>query len=289
MEAASQIVASGLLTGVEYALAAVGMTLIFGVGRVLNLAHGGFFALGAYIAYQVALFGFPAFAGAIPAAAAGLVLGGVVERVLVRPVRGEPLAAAVVLLGLGILAEEGFRLVWGASLHSVPLRLPPISVGHIVLSAEQAGAVAIVVLTLGTMALYLRARPGLALRAVAADPEVAALAGIDVGRLHTVVFAAACGMAAAAGALLAPLLTISPTMGRVPMVLSLAMVIVGGPGRIWGTLVASLGVALASNIAAFYGAPAWSYVLALTLVMGTVLWRANGALGGKGPASRWGA
>src|SRR2546425_5030207 len=112
MEAVIQVVVSGLLAGTEYALAAVGMTLIFGVGRVVNLAHGGFFALGAYLAYQATLLGFSAFAGAAPAIAAGLLFGAVTERVLVRPVRGEPLAAAIVLLGLAILAEEGLLLTW---------------------------------------------------------------------------------------------------------------------------------------------------------------------------------
>ena len=84
VEIALQVVVSGLLAGVEYAVAAVGMTMIFSVGRVLNLAHGSFFALGAYIAYQSTLLGIPSVGGAAPAAIAGLVIGAAVERVLVR-------------------------------------------------------------------------------------------------------------------------------------------------------------------------------------------------------------
>lgn len=277
MEAALQVVVSGLFIGAEYALAAVGMTLIFGIGRVLNLAHGSFFALGAYIAYQTTLFGVPALIAAALAAAVGAVLGAAVERFLVRPVRGQPLAAAVVLLGVAILAEEGFLLVWGASPHSVPLRLPPLLIGRIVVGTQQVGAGAIIVVTLGALALFLRTRTGLALRALTADPEIAALAGVDVARLQTATFGAACGMAAVAGAFLSPLLTISPTMGRVPLILSLAMVVTGGPGRIWGTLVASLGIGLASALVAFYLEPAWSYILALLLIMGIIISRADGA------------
>ncbi len=278
METALQVVVSGVLAGAEYALAAVGMTLIFGVGRVLNLAHGSFFALGAYIAYQSAALGLSAVVAALPAVAAGALLGAAVERALVRPLRADPLVAATALLGFAFLAEEGFSLVWGAASHSVPLRLPTFFIGRIVLSVEQSLAVAAVVAALGIMALYLRTRSGLAFRATAANAEIAQLAGVDVRRFQTVTFAVACGMASVAGAFLSPLLTISPTMGRVPLVLSLAMVAAGGPGRVWGTLAASVVVGLASTFVGFYLAPAWSYVLALLLMSTVLILRADGAL-----------
>jgi branched-chain amino acid transport system permease protein len=279
VETLPQVFASGAVTGAEYALAAVGLTLIFGVGRVLNLAHGAFFALGAYIAYQATVLGFPAVVGAAPAAAAGMLLGVAVERVLVRPLRAEPFAAATVLLGFAILAEEGFSLVWGAASHSVPLRLPVFLIGRIALSAEQMLSVVASVAALGIVALSLRTKPGLALRAIGADAEIAQLAGVDVGRFQTAAFGVACGMAAVAGAFLSPLLTISPTMGRVPLALSLAMVATGGPGGIWGTLAASIGIGLAWTFVGFYLAPAWSYILALVLMAAALILRANGALG----------
>lgn len=283
METALQVLTSGVLTGAEYALAAVGMTLIFGVGRVLNLAHGSFLALGAYIAYQSTVLGFPAVAGAIPAAAAGVLLGAAVERVTVRPLRSQPLAAAVTLLGVAILAEQGFSVVWGASYHSVPLRLPTLLIGRLVLSVEQMIAAGVAVVLFGMMAGYLWTKPGLALRAAAADAEIAQLAGVDVPRLQTATFGVACGMAAVAGALLSPLLTLSPTMGRVPLVLALVMVVIGGPGRVWGALGAGIGVGLASTLVGFYLAPPWSYVLALVLLIAVVIWRADGALGRMRP------
>jgi len=277
VETTLQVAVSGLLTGAEYALVAVGMTLIFGVGRVLNLAHGAFFALGAYAAYQSTLLGLPSVAGAVPAAIAGLALGVAVERVLVRPLRPVPLAAATTLLGVAVVAEGGFSLVWGAADRSVPLRLSSLLFGRIVLSVEQLIGVAVSAAALGGIALYLRTRPGLALRAAAADAEIARLAGIDVGRLQTATFGVGCGMAATAGAFLAPLLSIGPAMGRVPLVLSLAMVVTGGPGCVWGTLVAGIGLGLASTFAAFYLAAPWSYVLALLLMAAVLIWRADGA------------
>ena len=278
MEAAAQILASGILVGAEYALAAVGMTLIFGVGRVLNLAHGIFFALGAYITYETTRAGLPALIGVVPAAAAGCGLGVLVERVLVRPVRGQMLTAAVVLLGLTIVAEEVFALLWGAAYHSVPLSLPPLMIHRVVVSTEQVIDAAVVVGAVGALGFFLRTRPGLALRTTAADPEIAMLSGINVADVRTVTFGAAGGMAAAAGAFLSPLLVLSPTMGRLPLVLSLAMVVVGGPGSVWGTLAASLAVGVASTIVAYYGTAQWSYVLALVLIVAVVACR---------PASIW--
>ena len=278
MEAAIQVFIGGVFTGAVYAVAAVGLTLIFRVGRVVNLAHGSFFALGAYIAYQVTFLGLPALLGAAPAAAMGLLLGSAVDRTVVRPLRRETLTVATVLLGLAILAEEGVALVWGISPHSVPLRLPTLLVGRIVLGVEQATAAGIAALCLGAVGLYLRTKPGLGMRAAVADPDIAAMAGIDVERLQTATFGVACAMAATAGALLSPQLTLSPAMGRAPLILSLAMAAAGGPDRLWGTLVASFVVGLASTVVAFYLDPAWSYLLALFVLMSAVIWRADGGL-----------
>jgi len=279
VEAAQQVLVSGLLAGVEYGLAAVGMTLIFGVTRVLNLAHGAFFALGAYITYQATALGLPAIAGAVPAAVAGALVGGAVERTLVRPLRTDPFAASIVLLGLAIVAEEGYTAVWGAGYHSVPFRLPTFLIGRIVLSEEQIIAAGLACVALGTIAVCMWTRPGLALKAAAADPEIAQLAGVDVERVQAAIFGLACGMAAMAGAFLSPLLTISPAMERAPLVLTLAMVAVGGPGRFWGTLGASLLVGLAATIAGFYLAPPWPYVLAFVVTAAALVWRADRAPG----------
>lgn len=283
MEAAAQILTSGILFGAEYALAAVGMTLIFGVSRVLNLAHGVFFALGAYLAYETTRAGLPALAGAVPAAAAGFALGLLVERLFVRPVQDNMLTAAVVLLGLATVAEEGVALLWGTGDHSVPLSLPPLMIHRVVVSAEQiidAGAAAAV---FGALGLFLRSRPGLALRTTAADPEIAALSGINVALVRTLTFGAACGAAAAAGAFLSPLLVLSPAMGRTPLVLSVAMVIVGGPGSVWGTLAASVVVGLASTIVAYYQTAQWSYLMALALTIGMIAWRPLSIWNERGP------
>jgi branched-chain amino acid transport system permease protein len=189
----------------------------------------------------------------------------------------------MILLGIAILAEEGFALVWGPSSHSVPHRLPTLLVGGIVVGVEQTAGAAIAALCLGAVGLYLRTKPGLAMRAAGADAEITAVAGVDVERLQTATFGVACAMAATAGALLSPQLILSSTMGRAPLVLSLAIAAAGGPDRLRGTIVASFGVGLASTIAAFYLDAAWSYLLALVVLMAALVWRADGMLGRTRP------
>lgn len=280
MESVQQVLVSGVLAGLEYGLAAVGLTLVFGLTRVLNLAHGAFFALGAYLTYQSTAWGLPAFAGVVPAAVAGAFVGGAVDRALVRPLRTDAFGASIALLGLGIVAEEGYAAVWGAGFHSVPFRLPTLLIGRIVLSEEQIIAAGVAAAALSAIAVCMSTRPGLAFKAIAADREIAELAGVHIGRVETATFSLACATAAMAGSLVSPFLTISPTMGRAPLVLILAMVAIGGPGRLWGTLGASLLVGLTATVAGFYLATPWPYVAILVLTAAALVWRGGWAPGG---------
>lgn len=273
MESAQQVLVSGVLAGLEYGLAAVGLTLIFGLTRVLNLSHGAFFALGAYLTYQSTALGLPAFVGVVPAAVAGALVGGAVDRTLVRPLRTDAFAASIALLGLAIVAEEGYAAVWGAGSHSVPFRLPTLLIGRIVLSEEQIIAAGVAAAALGSIAVCMSTRPGLAFKAIAADPLIAEVAGVHIGRAEAATFSLACAMAAMAGSLVSPLLTISPTMGRAPLVLILAMVAIGGPGRFWGTLGASLLVGVTATVTGFYLAAPWPYVVILVLTAVALVWR----------------
>jgi branched-chain amino acid transport system permease protein len=262
-----QLIASGVLTGGEYVLASVGLTLIFAVCKVLNLAHGAFFALGAYLAYETTLGGLPALVGAVPAAAMGLILGMLVDGAVVRPMRDRPLAVAVLLLGLATASERVFALVWGPSTHSVPLSPPPAMIGHIVVQTQQIAASLIGAGVIAALAAFLRTRMGLALRTASAGPEIAAVSGINVERVRTITFGIGCGMAAAAGAFVSPLLVLSPEVGRVPLMLSCAMMIAGKPGSIRGAVAAAFGGGVVSVVAGYYLPPAWSYVLALAVII----------------------
>jgi len=266
MDAAMQVVASGALAGAHYALAAVGLALALGLGRVLNLAHGTFVAVGAYLAYETTRAGLSALAAAGPAALAGLVLGLLVERVVVRPVRASPVAAAIVLLALSVVAEAALALAWGAATHSVPLRLPAARVGAIVVGTEEGAGAAISLAALGALALVLRSRRGLALRAAAVEPEIAACAGLDLARARAVTFGTACALAAAAGAFLAPRLSASPTVGASPLAITLAAVLLGGRRGLGGVVLAALALGVAVEAVGYTLPSPWTDVLALAVV-----------------------
>jgi branched-chain amino acid transport system permease protein len=177
------------------------------------------------------------------------------------------------LLGLAIAAEEGYAALWGAGSHSVPFRLPTLLIGRIVLSEEQIIGAGMAAVTLCLIAIYMSTRPGLAFKAIAADPVIAEAAGVHIARVETATFSLAGAMAAMAGSLLSPFLTISPTMGRAPLILIVAMVAVGGPGRFWGALGGSLLVGLAATVAGIYLAAPWPYVMTLTLAAAALVWR----------------
>jgi branched-chain amino acid transport system permease protein len=273
-----QLLVTGLLSGIPYALAAWGLAVVLGSG-VLNLTQGTFFAVGAYLAYAVTGRGLPAVWAVAPAVAAGLLFGGGIDRVFVRPLRAQPLSATAVLLGLAIGGEAALRLAWGPAARSVPLRLPVLQIQHVVVTGtEQFIAAGVALALYGLLAAARRSRAGLALRAAADNPEIAVCTGLDVERLRAWTFAAACAAAAAAGALLAPITPLSPEMGRGALLVCLAVVAAGGPG-LGGLLLAALAVVTVTQSAATYLAPQWGTVIPALVLAGAAarrwspLWR----------------
>ena len=260
MDLAAQLVASGLLAGAPYALAVWGMAVPL-AGGVLNLALGLFFTLGAYLALSVTAGGYPAAYAALPAAVAALALGLGIERVFVRPLRGRPLAAAVVLLAVAIAGEQLVAFAWGARDRSVPLKLEVVQVEHVVVVGLElfiAAGAAIAILAIITLAR--RTRAGLAVRAAAENAEIATCCGLDVERLRTWGFGAGCAAAAAAGAFLAPITPLSTSMGRGALLFSMAAVAAGGPG-LRGLVAASLALGVLAQSSANYLAPQWAVLV----------------------------
>ena len=255
-----QLIVSGLLAGAPYALAAWGLAVSF-AGGVLNLALGFFFTLGAYLALSMTTAGFPAAYAALPAAAAALALGLGIERVFVRPLRGRPLAAAVVLLAVAIAGEQLVAFAWGARDRSVPLKLEVVQIARVVVVGVElfiAAGAALAILAI--IALARRTRAGPAVRAAAENAEIAASSGLDVGRLRTWGFAAGCAAAAVAGAVLSPITPLSPSMGRGALLFSMAAVAAGGPG-LRGLVAASLALGVLTQSSANYLAPQWAVLV----------------------------
>jgi branched-chain amino acid transport system permease protein len=277
-----QLALSGLLAGFTYALVAVGLTLVFGIMRVVNLSHGAFFALGAFVTYGVVQWGGGSFLALPVVFLLSLLLGMGLERWVLRPVRRHHAVVAIVTLAVAIFMEQVFQLVWGPDYHSIPRELPLVRFMGTAVDLQQIVAALVAVALLLVLFGLLRTKIGMAVRLVAQDAEGAALVGIDVPRVQTVVFGVACGLAAVAGNLTAFAHSIYPAMGRVPLVMSLAVVIFGGLGNVHAALVAGLILGLVASGVSFYVSPEWSYVTMLLVIAVGLLTRPSGLLGRVG-------
>lgn len=275
-----QALVSGLFQGAIYAVVASGLALILGNLKVVNLAHGSFFALGSYLALTLyAKWGWsPLFAWIAVGFVVFFIAAGIYTAV-VGPLRERPTTVAVATLGLGILMESLFMIIWSPLHHYLPAALPVVRFAGVRINLEEAFIGAIALAILGGLFVFLRTRTGRALRFAAHDAEVAATVGIDVGSLHKLTFGAAGALAAAAGALMAPLVTIHGTMGRMPLVIGLAVVIVGGMGSIQGTLIAGLALGVIGSLVGFFISPALVYILSLAIIVAALALRPAGISG----------
>ena len=239
-----------LLNGLQYGLLlfliSSGLTLIFGVMGVINLAHGSLFMIGAYVAYVVA--GFTGtFWLAIPAAiAGGLLFGTFLETTLFRRFRDrEHLDQVLLTFALILIFEEARSILTDNQFHSVavPALLDfsvPI-VGGFAYSAYRLAVLAVCLAVAGLMVLFVeRTNIGASIRAAAENPEMVGLLGLDARRIHMLVFAAGTALAMLAGALAAPLQSVYPNMGDGFLILSFVVVVIGGLGSISGAFWAAL-------------------------------------------------
>ncbi len=242
---------NGLVLGFIYVLIAVGLSITFGLLGIINFAHGAFFALGAYVAYQLyQMFGWPAvvFAPVI----VGLV-GMVVEVVLIRRLYGrEPLISLIVTFALGLLIEALIRVFWGSD--GKPLS-PPSSLtgvfeyGPLLITKYRIAVLLATALTLAALWAFLSYTPyGRILRAGGRDPEMVDMLGINLPRLLTAAFGLGCAIAAIAGVLAGPLWTVSPSMATNAIMPAFVVVAIGGLGSFRGAVFAGLAVGVVISL-----------------------------------------
>lgn len=249
----AQQLVNGLTVGSLYALMALGLTMVYGVLRVLHIAHAAVFTLGAYAGLAAfALTGsfWLGLAGAMGAAmAAGLGM----ERWVYWPLLAKPpIATLIASIGLFIALEEVYRIVAGPQPYAfgVPLRLTDLRLGPVLVTAPQLLVVAITAVLLAGLWLFLtRTRLGLALRAVSQDREMAAACAMNVRGVVRLTFALGSALAGAAGMLVGIYYnSVSPTMGDVTAYKGLAIIVLGGLGSIPGTVLGGLLVGVAETL-----------------------------------------
>ena len=260
----AQVLVDGVFTGASYALMAAGLALILGVVRVVNLSHGAFFTLGAYVAYLLETkgAGHPV-ASVFMAAVISFAFGVFFGKSFINPVRTHPFSVAVGSLGFAILFEQAAQMLWGPHPLSIDPGLPWATFGGVTLRRWGVVSFLLSLGLTGGLSLLLSRPWGLPLKLIAEDEEIAGSVGMDVEKIRYLTFAAASAMAAVAGALLAPAAAIAPTMGRVPLILSLIVVIASGMEKVWTLFFLAIALGILSNVSAYLLAPGWSYLLLL--------------------------
>jgi len=284
LEGAGLALISGLLYGCSLLLVSIGLTLIFGIGRVVNFAHGTLYALGAFLGASVS-----GIAGlTVACVAAFLGVGGAAALLdvcfLRRLRRHGEMPVLLFTFGLGIVVDAGIVAIWHGRSFSVPM--PPFLAGSF---AVLGGAVPVyavflaavsVAITAALVAVLHLSDAGLRLRAAAESPGTAEIAGIDVDRAFTAMFALGSGLAALAGVLALPLIGASSGMDLSVTVLVFIIAIVGGLGSLPGTALTSLLVGVILTLGATYAA-SLAYLLLFAAVIAMLLARPFGLLGSR--------
>lgn len=277
-----EILAYGAVISAIYAMLAVGFTLIFGVARILNLAHGSFYALGAYLVYALTAHAhLPLGVSAAIAIVAVAGFGVGVERVLVRPLRRSMLAVLMITLAVSLMVEQVLLLVFGSEARNVPSMVSAtLHLGGADISGQRIVALSGGILVLAALWLFMQhTRLGAAILAISQDAEAALYMGIPSDRIYSIVMGLSAGIAAAAGVLVAPFQTVIPSMGLLPLVKAFAIVVVGGLGSIPGSIIGSLLLGYTETIVAFQVSIEWSQIVSVAAVFLTLVLRPAGFFG----------
>lgn len=279
-----QVVVSGVLAGSLYALVALGLALIFGVMRVINIAHGPLLMLGAYTTYFLtAGLGLNPFLTLPVSMTLMFLVGALLQRTLVfRVVDAPELSSLLLTFGISIALVNLAQLLFTSDLRAVEYITGAWVVGPLAFSKSRviAFGFAAAVTTLAFLFLQ-KTRLGKAIRATSQSREVAMVCGIDVQRVHLITFGLASALAAAGGSLLAVIVAIQPEMGQVWTFKSFLVIVLGGAGNYPGALLGGLLLGLVEQLASLYLTTQLSEVVAYVLLVLVLLVRPTGLLGGR--------
>lgn len=281
MDQLLQHLVNTLIMGGTYALLGIGLTLIFGIMRIVNFTHGELYAFGAYMMYFFAvILGMDFFLSIAFAIVAGMVLGAAIEFTLLRSKRGADIDTTMILMiGAWIVLQNAEHLVWGGIAKSVPSPLPsePLVIGPISISWLRAMVLLIALaLIAGTYLVINRTKLGKAMRATFQDSGTAALMGVNINAIYTMTFALGSALAAAAGALLGPVFVIAPTMGDLASLKAFAIVILGGLGNITGAAIGGFILAFAEEIGAGYISSGYRDAMGFLIIIIVLLFKPTG-------------
>lgn len=277
-----EILIYGAVTSAIYAMLAVGFTLIFGVARVLNLAHGSFYALGAYGTYVgTGILGLPLWQAAVLAIAFVALFGVIVEKVLIRPLRYSQLGVLMITLAVSLVVEQALFLIFGSEYRNVPAFIDTkLSIGGVDVAGQRLLTLLVAVVSIGALYLFIqRTRLGSAILAISQDAEAAKYMGIPSDRIFSLVMAISASLAALAGVLAGPFLSVQPSMHLLPIVKAFAIVIVGGLGSIPGSILAAMMLGYAETLVAYLVSTSWTEIVSVLATLLMLVFRPAGFFG----------
>lgn len=282
MEVIGQAIINGLSLGAIYALLALGLTLLFSIMGVLFFAHGAIYMLGAYVTYYACVrAGLNYFLSVLIALAATAVLGLAIEKGLFRRVRGTLFPPFFIAIGLNWFLESLGFAVFGVKMKSIPTILPgALRLFGMIITYERLVLVVTGVVAVAALHIFLtRTRWGLAMRAFVEDPQAAALQGMSGDTVSSLAFVIGCALAALAGASIAPVYVVSPTMGEHTVLTGMLIISLGGLGSIPGALVGAVVIGLIESLGAMWFGTEFTWGLVFVFVAVFLIIRPAGIMG----------
>ena len=279
----AQMLLSGIALGGVYAVVGLGLTLVFGVMRVINIAHGEFLMLGGFFTYFLFILGVSPLL-ALPLCLLVLfALGFVLHRSLVKRTVGKPeLASLLLTFGISVAIVGATLAVWGSDYRSVPYLTSSLQIGPVFIGMTKVLAFGIAMGLSLLFYLFMRhLRIGHAIRATAQVQEMAMICGINVGLVHLVSFGMGAALAGAGGALLSMMYAVFPEMGLVFTIKAFAIVVLGGIGNFLGAFLAGLILGVAETLGSLLFSVQATEAIAFILLIVTLLVRPEGLLFGE--------
>ena len=279
---------NGLSMGSIYAIIAIGYTMVYGIAKMLNFAHGDIIMVGSYVAFiAISSLGLPVPAGILISIAACLCLGVIIEKIAYRPLRnaGSPLAVLITAIGVSYFLQNGAMLVFGSNTKSftsvIPKSIQSIMVGPFQIKGIAVVSIITSIVLVSVLQLFInRTKPGQAMLACSQDRAAASLMGISVNNTITLTFAIGSAMAAIAGVLMcsySPALT--PTTGAMPGIKAFTAAVFGGIGSIPGAMVGGLVLGIIEQLSKYYISQQISDAIVFAVLVIILLVRPTGLFG----------
>ncbi|HXG05391.1 MAG TPA: branched-chain amino acid ABC transporter permease [Candidatus Binatia bacterium] len=282
-----QVLANGLVLGGLYACIAAGFSLVWGVLNVINILHGSFIVLGAYVAFFAYVgLGLHPFLAVVPAGALLFGVGYLAQALVINRVVAAPALTTLILtFGLDLLLNNAMLIAFRADYRKITLAEPlgVLRLGGVFLPVDRLAAMALALLLTGGLYWLLRgSRVGRAIVAVRMDREAALLMGVDVPRTYAVTFGLGALMAGAAGSLLALIFPISPLAGTLYLGKAFVVCVLGGLGSVAGAIVGGLVLGVVESVAALLLGPEHAFTVSFALLIALLVLRPTGLLGRRG-------